>query len=106
MTGRHAYLGLGIALGGALLWSCVARAEPIQAQQTACGERHALLNQLRETYAERPAGLGVVGNGSVMELLVSPSGSWTLLLSMPTGQTCMIANGESWEPRPTTGKDI
>ena len=65
-----------------------------------CGARTDVLTQLKEQYKEAPSGFGMTGNGAVIELTTSDSGSWTLLLSFPTGKTCMIATGENWEGRP------
>jgi hypothetical protein len=31
-----------------------------------------------------------------LELFASSNGSWTILLSAPTGKSCMIATGEAW----------
>lgn len=103
---RAAFLGLALALIGPALLHCAARAEPMPLQSQACGERHDILRQLRESYAEGPHGLGITNNGGVMELLVSPSGSWTLLFSMPNGRSCLVATGDEWEPRPPRERNL
>ena len=41
--------------------------------------------------------MGLTSTGKVMELLTSSAGSWTILVTMPGGPTCVIAAGESWE---------
>jgi hypothetical protein len=64
--------------------------------------------QLSEKYAEVPVALGVANNGGVMEVLSSPNGTtWTIVLTMPNGQSCMIAAGDDWQRRsmPTGGID-
>jgi hypothetical protein len=66
-------------------------------QQPACGDRNDLLTQLKEKYKETPTGFGMTGQGSVVELMTSESGSWTLILSFPSGRSCLIATGEGWE---------
>ena len=71
-----------------------------ESQPKSCGVRTDVLTQLKEQYKEAPTGVGMTGNGAVVELTTSDSGSWTLLLSFPTGNTCMIATGENWEGRP------
>lgn len=73
-------------------------AVPALAQQRlACGDRSAMLNELKDKYQESPAGAGVTDNGAVVELTTSAGGSWTLLLSMPDGKSCLIGTGEGWE---------
>lgn len=48
---------------------------PAGAQQMPCADRQETLQQLREKFGEGPAGFGMVQNGAVVELLVSPAGS-------------------------------
>ncbi len=33
----------------------------------------------------------------VIELFTAESGSWTILITMPGGVTCMMGSGEGWE---------
>ena len=42
----------------------------------------------------------MAGNGGVIELYTSEKGSWTLLLTQPTGVSCLIAAGDNWETMP------
>ena len=77
-------------------------------QQTPCGDRDEMLAQLKQKFKESPAGFGMTGNGAVMELMTSDNGSWTLILSFPTGRSCLIATGEGWElwnVKKVAGKD-
>ena len=66
-----------------------------------CGPRAALLAQLTARYGEQPRHLGLAGNGSVLEVLTSSSGSWTILLTTPTGRSCLLAAGRHWQDRET-----
>ncbi len=68
--------------------------------QTICGERGHFLDQLDRRFKEAPAALGVIDNGSVLELLTSRAGSWTILVTTPDGTTCMVASGDNWEALP------
>ena len=71
------------------------------AAQTICAsERTALIEQLKGRYQEAPVAIGLVSNGSVLEILASNSGSWTILITRPTGLTCVVAAGEAWEELP------
>ena len=62
-----------------------------------CGDRTALMSQLKGKYSERPKSMGLAANGSVLEVLTAKSGTWTILLTNPQGITCMIAAGDNWE---------
>ena len=63
-----------------------------------CGDRVSVLNNLEETYSEVPEARGLASNGSVVEVVVSPSGSFTILYTMPSGLACVMAAGEGWGP--------
>lgn len=80
---------------------------PAMAQQMACAERNALVGELKEKYKESAQGLGMTGNGAVMELMTSDQGSWSLVVTMPNGKSCLIATGNGWEQVPVkvAGKD-
>jgi hypothetical protein len=65
--------------------------------QPSCGPRDTVLDHLAREYGEVHIGQGVTSQGQLLEVLTSPSGSWTLLLSLPNGQSCIAAAGESWE---------
>ena len=69
---------------------------PAVAQPT-CGDRETFLVKLEESFAERPIAMGLTNKGAVLEVFASKSGSWTFLVTMPDGVTCVVASGESWE---------
>jgi hypothetical protein len=33
----------------------------------------------------------------VIEIFTSASGSWTIVVTRPDGQTCLVASGQAWE---------
>ena len=68
-----------------------------QQQRPSCGDRNDLLTQLKDKFKEAPTGIGMTGQGSVVELMTSENGSWTLVLSFPNGRSCLMATGEGWE---------
>ena len=64
-----------------------------------CGQRDQVVELLKTRHAEAPVSMGLAVNGTVVEVFSTKDGaSWTLLMTMPNGQTCMIAAGESWTP--------
>ncbi len=44
--------------------------------------------------------MGLASNGAVIEVLASPSGSFTIILTQPNGLSCVMAAGENWENLP------
>lgn len=71
-----------------------------------CGDRASLLTRVAKDFGETPAGIGLATNGGVIELLSSPTGSWTLIITFAArtaasgdGRTCLIATGEGWQAK-------
>ena len=65
-----------------------------------CGERNKVVANLEQTYSETPVSMGLDSNGGVIEILASPSGSFTIILTWPNGVSCVMAAGEGWEDLP------
>jgi hypothetical protein len=65
--------------------------------QTMCNKRDTFLDSLKEGYSEAPVAMGLVSNGSVLEVLASKKGSWTIIVTMPNGTSCVVASGDAWE---------
>jgi hypothetical protein len=62
-----------------------------------CSDREDVLSQLGNKYKEAPSAVGVANNGGLIEVLTSTDGStWTIILSMPNGKSCLLAAGEEW----------
>lgn len=77
----------------------LAAASPALAQQAPpCAPTHAdAARQLAERYGEVPTGYGLARDqGSVIEVFVSQSGSWTIVRVTPDGKTCMVLDGYEW----------
>ncbi len=68
--------------------------------QTICGERAKFIDMLGLKYAEKAVAMGLTSAGAVVEVLTSPTGTWSILLTYPTGLTCMVAAGTRWETLP------
>jgi hypothetical protein len=70
-------------------------------QQLSCAKRSDVLSHLATKYTEAPVAIGIANNGGVLEVLSSETGSsWTIIITMPNGPTCMVAAGENWEKLP------
>ena len=69
---------------------------PSLAQQVRCAAHERVLDFLAKNFAEQPVGIGVTQQGGLLEILASSSGSWTAIISSPTGVSCIVATGEGW----------
>ncbi len=62
-----------------------------------CGPYEEVLNRLKNQYNEIPIGIGVSANQqSIFEILVSPSGSWTIIQTQTNKLSCIMADGKGW----------
>lgn len=62
-----------------------------------CGEREQLVADLKQEYSEDPMAVGQVDDQAVVEILVSESGSWTILATGTDGVSCVVSAGEGFE---------
>ncbi len=68
--------------------------------QGACAPRADLARVLSQRHSEAPVALGLASNGNLMEVFASDLGeTWTLVMSMPNGISCVVVAGEGWTPR-------
>lgn len=75
---------------------------PAQAQQPMlCGLRDDMGKMLDQRFGEQPQAGGIVGD-RVVELLVSQTGSWTILITSADGRACVVTGGEDWTDQPIT----
>ena len=72
-------------------------ASPVLAQSL-CGPRDAFIDKLKNDYAETPFAHGLINsNDMLIEVFASKNGeTWTLLLTYPNGESCLITAGKNW----------
>jgi hypothetical protein len=71
-----------------------------QASQAApqCGPRAAVLEKLTNGFGETRRSMGIAVNNMVMEVFASAeTQSWTITITTPQGQTCLVASGHGFE---------
>ncbi len=86
-----------LALIAVLTW---APSESV-AQQIPCNKRDDVLGHLAKKYQEVPVAIGVTNRGGLVEVLSTGDGeTWTIIISSPDGQACMVAAGEGWRALP------
>jgi hypothetical protein len=76
----------------------VAAAALPAAAQDGCTDRTDIVKHLAQKFSETPTATGLSVNGGVIEILMSEGGrSWTIIITMPNGSTCLVAAGKHWE---------
>lgn len=69
-----------------------------QPTQNSCTDRTTALSHLSKNYQEEPVAMGLASSGGVVEVLTNDKGSsWSIIVTMPSGKTCLVASGEGWE---------
>lgn len=96
-------LGAGMALASLLI--ILPLAPPAEAATAVCGKRAEVIKTLAQAYKEQPAAMGLAAGGGMLEVFSSQNGSWTILLTQPTGTSCIVAAGEGWESIPQSLAD-
>lgn len=75
-----------------------------QEQNAPCAQRDNIVNTLDAQYKEAPRAIGLVSKEAVLEVFVSETGSWTLVVTNPQGLSCVLAAGQSWEDIPVSAR--
>lgn len=87
-------LGLSLGVAGLMTTGPAAHAQ----SGPACGARAAVIETLAQQYGETRRGIGIAANNTVMEIFASAdTGSWTIAVTLPDGQTCLMASGQGYE---------
>jgi hypothetical protein len=90
-------IGLACALAIGTLYSSVA----LSAVQDQCGPRDQVVKVLNAKYQESQRALGLINERAMMEVYISPAGTWTMVVTNEAGVTCVLAAGEAWDELPT-----
>ncbi len=81
----------------ALTAALVTTSSESAAQQVPCNQRDKVLGQLAQKYQEVPVAMGVTNRGGLVEVLSTDDGkTWTIIISSPNGQSCVVAAGDGW----------
>jgi hypothetical protein len=80
-----------------------------QSRSVPCGDRNDLVKTLQEKYSENVVVRALVGGNQMMEILASPGGSYTVMMTKPDGTSCLVSNGENLrilEPNRLKGPEL
>ena len=72
---------------------------PASAQQVRnCAPRDIVVERLASGYGESRQSIGIGAQGAVVEVFASnDTGTWTITVTNPSGLTCLVASGQSFE---------
>ena len=66
-----------------------------------CGDRAKLIKTLKDQYKEVPVALGLSQKSTeAFEIYASEEGTWTVIMTMSNGMSCVMAAGHSWQDLP------
>jgi hypothetical protein len=71
------------------------------AEAAQCAPRDQVVAGLATGFDELRRGAGLTagpdGSAQILEIFASEAGSWTLVVTLPDGSTCLVASGQNWE---------
>jgi hypothetical protein len=83
---------LSLGFGGVILATQIAFSAP------QCDTRDRVTALLADRYGETRRAIGLAGEAAVMELFAADAtGTWTITLTLPDGQMCLMASGSGYE---------
>ena len=65
-----------------------------------CGNHDKIADVLADKFKETRRVMGVVNSTAVMEIFMSPQGTWTMVITDTRGISCITASGEEWQDVP------
>lgn len=86
-------LALTCFLGG-----MAALAPAASAQRASCANRDLIVERLESKYGESRQSAGLNQQNGMVEIFASTkTGTWTILVTMPNGMSCLMAAGKAWQ---------
>jgi hypothetical protein len=83
---------LSLGIGGMIAAADIANGAP------QCDTRARVTALLADHYGETRRSVGIAGEAAVMELYAADAtGTWSITLSLPDGQMCLMASGSGYE---------
>ena len=76
------------------------RISEANAQTQICNTHDIITDHIATKYGEVPVSMGLTGSGHMIEVFVSKTGTWTILITRPNGMSCVTSSGNSWATMP------
>lgn len=71
---------------------------PAYSNPANCARRSQMVEKLKERFGESRQSIGLTPGGQALEFFAHPEkGTWTILLTMPNGTSCMMASGHAYQ---------
>lgn len=70
---------------------------PVTAQTLPCAPRERVLHLVIDQRQQLRLATGQAHNGATLDLFAADSGDWSLVLHLPDGRSCLLANGQGFE---------
>jgi hypothetical protein len=91
-------IALSFGVGAMLLAADHAFAQGANAQGANCAPHATVIERLADRFGESRQSIGLSGNNAVVEVFASlTTGTWTIAVTQPGGQTCLVASGEAFQ---------
>lgn len=76
--------------------------------QGLCADRETVIKTLTGQFHETAQARGIAEDGRMVEIYAAPDGSWTIILTAPTGRSCIAASGHAYRaiPAEAHGEDM
>ena len=88
---------LKAAIAPLTLVAVTAAANTSAVAATQCNTRSSVVSQLADEYGEQVTANAVTHNGTLLEVLTTlDGGTWSIIITSPRGQSCLVAAGEGW----------
>ena len=82
-----------MAVGLSLVVTAVAEAK----HDDTCAARDVVAKVLDERLHQVPVAMGLIVDGMMLEIYASADGAWTLLVTEPSGESCVKGKGTHWQ---------
>ncbi|MEL6100495.1 MAG: hypothetical protein AAFR68_04170 [Pseudomonadota bacterium] len=81
--------------------TCIVLFAAMSHAQSNCADREVVRDRLTERYEESFVGAGLRGVGAIFEVWASDEhGTWTIIKTLPSGKSCVMAAGTDWRTDP------
>ena len=70
---------------------------PSPAQSQICNTHEKITAGLKQNFGEDVQAIGITSVGALIEIYTSPLGTWTVVLTIPNGPSCIIADGVDFQ---------
>lgn len=96
-------LALSVGIVGIMLTANSALANPAN-----CAQRAEMVEKLKIRFGESRQSIGLTPGGQALELFAHlEKGTWTILLTLPNGTSCMMASGHAYQAvKEPAGQDV